>query len=58
MAINGGSIGNRNDPGGIGVDINGGSANVTIDATVNKTTAGDIVEVTAAPAAPSHFTAT
>ena len=33
VAINGGTIGNSNDPGGIGVDINGGSANVTIAAT-------------------------
>ena len=33
VAINGGSIGNTNDPGGIGVDINGGTGNVTIGAT-------------------------
>ena len=46
VAINGGTIGNTNDPGGIGVDINGGSASVTIAASVTKTTAGDIVEVT------------
>ena len=45
VAINGGSIGNTNDPGGIGVDIAGGNANVTINATINKTTAGDVVEV-------------
>ena len=45
VTINGGSIGNSNDPGGIGVDINGGTGNVTIGATINKTTAGDVVEV-------------
>ena len=44
--INGGSIGATNDPAGIGVDINGGSGNVTVAASVTKTTAGDIVEVT------------
>ena len=42
VAINGGTIGNSNDPGGIGVDINGGTGNVTIGATINKTTAGDV----------------
>ena len=47
VAINGGSIGNTNDPGGIGVDINGGTGNVTISATINKATAAsDVVEVT------------
>ena len=46
VAINGGTIGNTNDPGGIGVDVNGGTGNVTIGATINKTTAGDVVEVT------------
>ena len=30
----------------LGVDINGGTGNVTISATINKTTAGDVVEVT------------
>ena len=45
VTINGGTIGATNDPAGIGVDINGGTANVTINATVNKTTAGDIVEM-------------
>ncbi|UVK42629.1 hypothetical protein BPNPMPFG_004327 [Mesorhizobium sp. AR07] len=37
--VNGGSIGATNDPTGVGVDINGGSGNVTIAATVTKTTA-------------------
>ena len=46
VTINGGSSATTNDPGGIGVDINGGTGNVTISATINKTTAGDVVEVT------------
>ena len=46
VTINGGSIGASNDPAGIGVDIQGGTGNVTIGATVNKTTSGDVVEVT------------
>src|SRR5262245_36501359 len=36
VAINGGTIGNSNDPGGIGVDINAGSASVTIAASVTR----------------------
>jgi mucin-19 len=44
--ISGGTIGATNDPTGIGVDINGGNGNVTVAASVAKTTAGDIVEVT------------
>ena len=58
VAINGGTIGNSNDPGGIGVDINAGSANVTIGATINKTTAGDVVEVTGRTAGTVSFPAT
>ena len=45
ITINGGTIGNTNDPGSSGVDISGGAGNVTIGATINKTTAGDVVEV-------------
>ena len=45
VAINGGSIGATNDPAGIGVDINGGTADITVAASVTKTSAGDIVEV-------------
>ncbi|WP_246675438.1 right-handed parallel beta-helix repeat-containing protein [Mesorhizobium sp. B2-3-4] len=45
VAVNGGSIGATNDPTGIGVDINGGTGNVTIAASVKKTTDGNIVEV-------------
>ena len=55
VAINGGSIGNSNDPGGIGVDVNGGTGNVTIGATINKTTAGDVVEVTGRTAGTVDF---
>jgi hypothetical protein len=55
VAITGGSIGNSNDPGGIGVDVNGGSGNVTIGATINKTTAGDVVEVTGRTAGTVDF---
>ena len=57
VTINGGTIGNTNDPGGIGVDINGGTGNVTIGATITKTTAGDVVEIRAAPPARSTSTA-
>ena len=44
--VNGGTIGGSNDPAGIGVDVNDGSANITIAAAITKTTAGNIVEVT------------
>jgi VCBS repeat-containing protein len=43
--INGGSIGFTNDPAGVGVDINGGGADITINPTIAKTTAGHVVEV-------------
>ncbi len=46
VTIGGGSIGNSNDPGSNGVDIEGGAGNVTINAAVNKTSAGNLVEVT------------
>jgi hypothetical protein len=47
VTINGGSIGATNDPAGIGVDVNGGTGNVTIGATITDlTAAGDVVEVT------------
>lgn len=45
VTVSGGSIGATDDPGGIGVDVNGGGANVNVGATVTKTSAGDIVEV-------------
>ncbi|MCI0680523.1 MAG: Ig-like domain-containing protein, partial [Gemmataceae bacterium] len=47
ITINGGSIGNTNDPAGIGVDVNGGTGNVTISATINKTSTGNVVQVSA-----------
>lgn len=46
LTINGGTIGNTNDPTGIGVDVNGGAGNVTIAASVAKTSTNDAVEVT------------
>ena len=55
MNVNGGSIGSTNDPTGIGVDINGGSGNVTVASSVTKTTAGDIVEVTGRTAGTVTF---
>jgi hypothetical protein len=46
VTINGGTIGNTNDPAGVGVDINGGLGNITISATINHNTAGThVVEV-------------
>ncbi len=44
--INGGSIGAINDPGGNAVDIDQGSANITIASTVAKATGGEVVDVT------------
>ncbi len=43
--INGGSIGATNDPSANAVDINAGTGNITIGATITKTTANDVVEV-------------
>jgi hypothetical protein len=55
ITISGGSIGDSNDPGGIGVKITGGTATVTINASVAKTTAGDLVEVTGRNAGTVSF---
>ena len=55
--INAGSIGSSNDPFGIGVDVNGGTGNVTVAATITKTTAGNIVEVTGRTAGTVTFSA-
>ncbi|HYE27115.1 MAG TPA: Ig-like domain-containing protein [Allosphingosinicella sp.] len=44
--INGGTIGASNDPAGDGININGGTGNVTVAATINKSTAGDVVDIT------------
>ncbi len=45
MTITGGAIGNVNDSAAQGVLITGGNGNVTVGATVTKTTAGGVVEV-------------
>ncbi|WP_029057666.1 S-layer family protein [Stappia stellulata] len=55
VTISGGSIGATNDPAGIAVDINGGSANVTIAATVTKTTANDLIEISGRSAGTVTF---
>ncbi|MEZ4569750.1 MAG: hypothetical protein R2849_05365 [Thermomicrobiales bacterium] len=39
VTVSGGAIGQTNDPGGNAVDIDGGSANVSIAVSVTKTTA-------------------
>lgn len=45
--INGGAIGGTNDPAGNAVDVDGGNADVTIAASVTKSSAGgEVVEVT------------
>ena len=44
--INGGTIGSTNDPAGNCVEVNGSNGNVTIAASLTKTTAGKIVLVT------------
>ncbi|BCG69817.1 hypothetical protein MesoLj113a_09750 [Mesorhizobium sp. 113-1-2] len=53
--VNGGSIGATNDPTGVGVDINGGTGAVTIAASVTKTTAGNIVQVSGRTAGTVAF---
>ncbi|WP_284275409.1 right-handed parallel beta-helix repeat-containing protein [Mesorhizobium huakuii] len=55
VAVNGGSIGATNDPTGNGVDINGGTGNVTIAASVTKTSAGNIVNVSGRTAGTVAF---
>ncbi|WP_417772027.1 beta strand repeat-containing protein [Stappia sp.] len=55
VTINGGSIGATNDPAGIAVDINGGSANVTIAADITKTTANDLIEISGRSAGTVTF---
>ena len=45
ITVSGGNIGGTNDPAGIGVDINSGSGDITINAAITKTTAGKIVQV-------------
>ncbi|WP_143748371.1 S-layer family protein [Mesorhizobium carmichaelinearum] len=53
--VNGGSIGATNDPTGVGVDINGGTGAVTIAASVTKTTAGNVVQVSGRTAGTVAF---
>ncbi|WP_052292088.1 hypothetical protein [Mesorhizobium japonicum] len=53
--VNGGSLGATNDPTGNGVDINGGTGNVTIAASVTKTSAGNIVNVSGRTAGTVAF---
>ncbi|WP_421778871.1 hypothetical protein [Hoeflea sp.] len=55
VSINGGSIGATDDPAGIAVDINGGSANVTIAATITKSTANDLIEISGRSAGTITF---
>jgi hypothetical protein len=43
ITINGGSIGNTDDPAGNGVVVTGGAGNVTINASINDTTASNAV---------------
>ncbi len=46
FTVSGGQIGNTNDPGGNALDIDQGNANVSIAASLTKTTAGLLVEIT------------
>lgn len=45
IAINGGNIGGSDDPNSLGVFIDGGTANVTINAAITKASTGKIVQV-------------
>ena len=45
LTINGGSIGNSNDPGGDAFHVFGGTGAVTVAASLTKTSAGNIVDV-------------
>ncbi|OBQ63353.1 hypothetical protein [Mesorhizobium erdmanii] len=46
--INGGSIGATDDPAGIGVEVSGGAATLNVAASVTKTSAGKIVDISGA----------
>ena len=46
VTISGGSIGNTNDPAGAGVKIGNGNGDVSVAASITKTTAGNVVDVT------------
>ena len=56
VTINGGTIGASDDPAGIAIDINAGTGNITIGASIAKTTAGDIVEITGRTGGTVTFT--
>jgi hypothetical protein len=43
--VNGGAIGNTDDPGSFGVNVTGGSGNVTVAASVAKTSTSAVVQV-------------
>ena len=45
VTLSAGSIGNTNDPAGIGVRVGSGTGDVTVGASVTKTTAGHVVDV-------------
>ena len=45
ITISGGSIGTGNDPTGDGVRVAGGSADISVGASITKTTAGHVVDV-------------
>lgn len=45
VTISGGAIGALNDPFGVGFQVFGGSGDVTVDATISKTTANTVVDV-------------
>ena len=54
--VNGGSIGASNDPGG-NARRERGSANINVSATINKTTAGDVVEISGRTSGTVDFNA-
>jgi choice-of-anchor C domain-containing protein len=45
VTISGGAIGNTNDPVGADLNINGGTGAVNVSATLTKTTAGNVVDI-------------
>jgi hypothetical protein len=55
IAVQGGAIGNTNDPTAQGVVIAGGNANVTVAAAITKTTPGRITEVSGRTAGTVTF---
>lgn len=45
VTVSGGTVGNTNDPAGVGVRVGSGTGNVSIVAAITKTTAGHVVDV-------------